>query len=161
MPLLQGQVETQDRKILPAMRLGETVKVKTTLYFDGGAQPTNPGVPYGSFQIETDQPVEYRGLYLTRWRCPFTSKSNNESEYLTLWLALHEVIAKFKDTSRLQIYSDSALVVNQMRGMWKCRDARMQVLRNKCVDLISQAGLADDWSIGWVPREKMVSIFGH
>lgn len=114
----------------------------------------------GSFQIETDAPEEYRGLYLTRWRCPFTSKSNNEAEYLTLWLAIHEVIAKFPQTTYLQIFSDSALVVNQIRGEWKCRDSRMTALRNKCLSLIETLPLSK-WFINWVPRQEMVARFQH
>ena len=137
--------------------------MKVTIHFDGGARPTNPGPVYGSFRIATDEPEEYRPICLSRWRQPFTAKTNNEAEYLTLWLALHEVIAKFPTTTHIQILSDSSLVVNQIRGDWKCRNERIRVLREKCFGLIQRIANFDParWKIGWVPRGRMVSLFGH
>lgn len=138
--------------------------MRTELWFDGGASPSNPGIPYGSFLIRGDR--EYRQT----WRCPFTVKTNNESEYLTLWLALNDVAMKFTDRflapgiNSLHIYSDSALVVNQMRGIWKVRESRLNELLIKCACLYAKiTGITEaaKINIGWVPREKMVSLFGH
>jgi ribonuclease HI len=139
----------------------------TVIHFDGGTAPTNPGVPYGSFQIEAPLMTDtFAGMttHLHRWRCPFTLKSNNEAEYLTLWLALKEIEAKFRETTELKIFSDSALVVNQMQGAWKCRDPRMSRLRDKCRGVLSNilaSAPVGRLSIGWVPRERIFSIFGH
>lgn len=140
----------------------------TTIHFDGGCRPVNPGPPYGSYVIETDDGAVIHGP--VRWRQPWTVKTNNEAEYLTLWLALNDVAMKFTERftapgiNSLHIYSDSALVVNQMRAKWKVRERRLSELVIKCACLYAKiTGIteAEKINIGWVPRRRMVELFGH
>lgn len=124
------------------------------IYFDGGAAPTNPGTGYGSYQILTPQ-----GHSLQRWKAPHTTKTNNEAEYLTLWLALHDYLLRFNHGgSRLEIFSDSKLVVEQVSGRWKVRHSNMKPIHAKIMELLRRISY---WSIQWSPREVNVEKFGH
>ena len=84
-----------------------------TLFFDGGARP-NPGV------IETA--VVVRGVAHFRDACG--SGSNDEAEWSAL---LHAVeIARSLGASDIILRGDSTLVINQARGIIKCRSATLQ-----------------------------------
>ncbi|MES2492626.1 MAG: reverse transcriptase-like protein [Pseudomonadota bacterium] len=86
------------------------------LYFDGGCRP-NPG------PIETA--VVARGvLFLERGLPPGDSC---RAEWLALLHALR--VARQLGADDIVLLGDSALVVHQARGDWKCRSAELAELR--------------------------------
>lgn len=129
------------------------------IYFDGGAKP-NPGIGYGSFEIklklhESLPTFEHKGT----WNSPFTRLTNNQAEYLTLWLALHECMDKFSPAdNRVEIFSDSKLLVEQVNDRWRVRDAELKHLYAAIHFVL---GAFPDWSLSWNPREVNVEKFGH
>jgi ribonuclease HI len=80
--------------------------------------------------IEDDKGMRLRGLH--RWLGVAT---NNEAEYQALIEGLKSVSEWSPD--RLEIYLDSKLVVEQMNGRWKVKDARMQSLQKKAKELLA------------------------
>lgn len=129
--------------------------MKMSLYFDGGSKG-NPGKGYGSYQIETDtgfkaagQEVEF-GDDLT---C-------NEAEYLSLLAALKTALQNWPmpAATPLRVYSDSKLVVEQVKGRWKCKKQHLRQLRDEAVELLNQF---KEWQIDWHSRRNSVARFGH
>jgi ribonuclease HI len=80
--------------------------------------------------IEDGEGMRLRGLH--RWLGVAT---NNEAEYHALIEGLNAITEWKPD--RLEIYLDSKLVVEQMSGRWKVKDARMQVLQKKAKELLA------------------------
>lgn len=81
--------------------------------------------------------------------------TNNRAEYLTLIRALECVKA-----NRLQdivIYQDSQLIVNQVNGEWRVKDADLRPLRDQAAGLLK----AVNGSLRWVRRDVIVEKLGH
>jgi len=75
-------------------------------------------------------------------------KTNNEAEYLALIAALEEC-AKRKVVNPT-IYSDSELIIKQMRGEYKVKDAKMRELFVRAQNLVTKVAP----KFLNVPREK-------
>jgi ribonuclease HI len=79
--------------------------------------------------------VEWQGikpLILSKY---LGNKSNNEAEYAALIEALQ--IIKDENIKDVIIHSDSNLMVNQVNGNWKCRNASLQSLKDKAQNRIN------------------------
>lgn len=124
--------------------------------FDGGTRPTNPGNGYGSWQILLDG-VEFDSCSEVHHGDNITS---NQAEWMTLIHALDVFLAQHGHTLsvHLDIWSDSMLVVKQLKGRWKCRDAKMRVLRECAVDTLLAF---HSFQIQWHSRVESVALFGH
>ncbi|MGI9534208.1 MAG: ribonuclease HI family protein, partial [Thermodesulfobacteriota bacterium] len=61
--------------------------------------------------------------------------TNNNAEYTALITALE--IAKSENLEKINVYTDSQLVANQVNGAWKVKDSDIKLLFNKTKDLIS------------------------
>jgi len=115
---------------------------KVKLFADGGSRG-NPGPSASGFVIldMEDNVLVDKGVYLG-------VTTNNQAEYTALKLALeecHKLGAK-----EVQVYMDSLLVVNQMKGIFKIKNRDLWPIH----DAIKQ--LAKDFkkiSYGHVPRE--------
>nr|WP_184015973.1 ribonuclease HI family protein [Sphingobium boeckii] len=83
------------------------------LFFDGGCRP-NPG------PLETA--VVARGI---TYHDPAAGHgTNNDAEWLALLHALE--IARNLAADDIELVGDSALIVNQAKGVWKCRSPELQ-----------------------------------
>src|SRR3989344_4464499 len=102
------------------------MKLKT--YSDGGARG-NPGpaaigvVVYG----ESGRPLFQAGEYIGE-------TTNNQAEYRALIVALDKALS-FGGT-HITCYLDSELVVKQMQGKYKIREAGLQALAGNALKLI-------------------------
>jgi ribonuclease HI len=74
-------------------------------------------------------------------------QDSNVAEYVALMETLHLALAL--DAKRLHVFSDSDVVVKQMRGDYKCCSARLYSLNWTCRKLARLLG----FSISYVPRE--------
>ena len=82
---------------------------------------------------------------------PLFEKTNNEAEYLAL---LKGVKATFElKISKIDIYSDSELIVKQINGEYKIKNDRMKVLHSK---VSSELNRLNYWSITHIMREKNI-----
>jgi ribonuclease HI len=130
------------------------------LTFDGGSRG-NPGPAYGSFRVRGAGAAE--PLQEMR-RLRFGKGTNNEAEYWTLLEGLRwtlDEVRRRRLTSGeldLSVQGDSLLVIRQLQGEWKARDARMRQLRDETAELLSRFGKV---RLQHRPRSRSVAEFGH
>jgi ribonuclease HI len=128
------------------------------IVFDGGSLG-NPGRGYGSYILfGPDAVIEKKKLdYADRG----LAVTNNQAEYLTLINALESLSGHLGTDSRLaavSIWGDSNLVVNQVKGSWKVKNAELAPLVER-----AQAALRrfKSWTIQWHDRSNSVRYLGH
>ena len=130
------------------------------LTFDGGSRG-NPGPAYGSFRVRGSGSA---AALQTLRRLHFARGTSNEAEYWTLLEGLRWTLgeARRKRLSAkdldLSIQGDSLLVIRQLEGAWKARDARMRGLRDEAHKML---GRFQDVRLKHRPRERSVAEFGH
>jgi ribonuclease HI len=61
---------------------------------------------------------------------------------------------------RIEIFSDSMLVVEQMSGRWKIKKTTIKQLADRCHNLLNRI-CQDNFQFNWNPRIKNVARFGH
>jgi ribonuclease HI len=128
------------------------------LVFDGGSQG-NPGPSYGSYRFGLRN-----GHLGNPRRLSFGEGTNNEAEYASLIAGVEAVLADLEAHKaepaevRLEIRGDSQLVIRQLEGAWKAKDARMREFRDKARSLLDAFG-----AIRYVhqPRSRTVRLLGH
>jgi ribonuclease HI len=113
------------------------------LYTDGAARG-NPGPAGLGVVIEDDQKVRLRGLH--RY---LGIATNNEAEYHALIEGLKAVAPWNPD--RLEIFLDSNLVVEQVKGKYRVKKPELQKLHEQTMELLKQ--FDDKWTIAHVERD--------
>ncbi|MFH0803226.1 MAG: reverse transcriptase-like protein [bacterium] len=110
-------------------------------YIDGAARG-NPGpASIGVILYEPDYTV-LRELSET-----LGEATNNQAEYTALIRALEEAISL--GAARIRVYSDSELIVKQVRGQYKVKDEKLKILHEKVHKLLNNIRL----SISCIGRE--------
>lgn len=83
------------------------------------------------------------------------AKTNNGAEYLALYYALKllEDLGEFFDT--VLVYSDSSLVINQIRGDWKINKPELKTYYDLCILLMTlyEGSYYDYIDLKWIKRE--------
>ena len=110
-------------------------------YVDGGSQG-NPGPSGIGVVIDGCQDGPIR---IAKW---IGRQDNNVAEYVALLEALQCALSL--KAKALHVYSDSQVVVRQMRGEYSCRSSRLYSLHWTCRKLAR----ALIFSISHVPREN-------
>jgi len=110
-------------------------------YVDGGCHGS-PGQSGIGVVIEKPDGGKLR---IARW---IGHQDNNVAEYVALLEALQHAIKL--DAKRLQVFSDSELVVKQMKGEYECRSPRLYSLNWTCRKLARYL----DFRINHIPREN-------
>jgi ribonuclease HI len=118
----------------------ELVMSELVAYVDGGSLG-NPG-PSG-IGVVIDG-CESGPIRISRW---IGHQDNNVAEYVALMEALQYAVSL--KAKALHVYSDSQVVVRQMRGEYICRSSRLYSLHWTCRKLAR----ALSFSISHVPRE--------
>lgn len=132
--------------------------LQAELLFDGGSRG-NPGPSYGSYRLKLPGAAGPRV-----GRRTFGRMTNNEAEYATLIAGLEDLAQSLKeggipvDRVTLTVRGDSQLVLAQLAGEWRVRNARLQVLWARARELLT--GYA---SVAYVrlPRWRVVQALGH
>ena len=103
---------------------------KIKLYADGGSRG-NPGPSASGYVLfdEEDKILVDQGVYLG-------ITTNNQAEYTALKLGLEE--AKSRNVSEVDVYMDSLLVINQMRGIFKVRNRDLWPIHASIMELTKQ-----------------------
>lgn len=127
------------------------------VFFDGGTN-ANRKDGYGSWQ------VLWNGFGKTVSRVEFTHEqygqvvTNNVAEYLSLVGALKFLqTVRERENYRVIISGDSQLVLNQVKGAFKCHKPHLQSLRDRCHNLLNGFSFKCEWR----PRRESVTRFGH
>jgi ribonuclease HI len=121
------------------------------VYFDGLCQPINPGgIACYAFVVKSDGKTIYSDYGVAQE--PFSSDStNNVAEYVALTKALEWLVENNLISGKIEIKSDSQLIVNQLKGIYKVKAKRIIPLYQKVLLLKSKF---HDFHIQWVPRDK-------
>ncbi len=118
------------------------------LLFDGTSRP-NPGRTACAFIIfdENHSEIEKKGIYLGEG-------TNNIAEYLGLILGL--ICALKYKPDKLEIYSDSNLVIQQINGKYRVKDSQLMKLYVVATEILK---LFPEVKIDYVPNEKNPAHF--
>ena len=121
------------------------------VYFDGLCQPINPGgISCYAFLVKSGGRTIYSDYGIAVE--PFSQDStNNVAEYTALVKALQWLLEKNLGSTKVEIKSDSELIVNQLTGDYKVKSKRIMSLYKQVLLLKSKF---QDIEIKWVPREK-------
>ncbi len=116
--------------------------VKIKLYADGGSRG-NPGPSSSGYVLldMKDEILEDKGVYLG-------ITTNNQAEYTALKLGLES--ARQRGVEEVEVYMDSLLVVNQMKGIFKVRNRDLWPIHSAIVEIAKQFKKI---SYSHVPRE--------
>jgi ribonuclease HI len=111
--------------------------------FDGGARG-NPGPAAIAAVVSTGsgEPIEERSL-------PIGVATNNVAEYRALLLAIER--ARELGAESVELVGDSELIVRQVRGEYKVKDAGLRPLHAAASEALREF---DRWSIRNVPRAE-------
>lgn len=115
---------------------------KVKMFADGGSRG-NPGPSASGFVIldEEDNVLVDQGVYLG-------ITTNNQAEYTALRLGLEE--CRKMGVREVQVYMDSLLVVNQMKGIFKVKNRDLWPIHDAVKKLLPSF---DHVSFSHVPRE--------
>ena len=122
---------------------GTAVMPELVAYVDGGSQG-NPGPSGIGIVIDGGDNGPIR---IAKW---IGHQDNNVAEYVALMEALQYAVSL--KAKALHVYSDSEVVVRQMRGEYTCRSSRLYSLHWTCRKLAR----ALNFSISHVTRDKNV-----
>lgn len=126
-----------------------------TLTFDGGSKG-NPGLGYGSYEIEGPHGIEAAN------RMEFgQNMTNNQAEFLALIAGLKRILELTNgqaSASSLAIRGDSQLVIRGLKGEWKIKHPNVQPLYQEAGALLKRFGKVN---LAWHPRQESVRTFGH
>ena len=112
------------------------------LYFDG-ASKGNPG-PAGIGAVLFENSKGQREI-----KKFIGTATNNQAEYTALLTALQA--AHDLGAERVQVFSDSELVINQLKGIYQIKDEKLKILYHQAVKL---SGAFKEITYQHVPREK-------
>lgn len=137
---------------------GQAPEQPIRIIFDGGSKG-NPGQGYGSYAL--DWPAYPRQVVRLQFGNHVT---NNEAEYDTLIAALEAVNKRLAEngadpsSARLEIWGDSQLVINQVKGEWQTNKPELRVRRDKARGLLNRYGAAQ---LRYHDRSNNVEVLGH
>lgn len=117
--------------------------MKGTLYFDGGARPTNPGYAGFACVVVTERGTEE---VLSRF---IGRKTNNQAEFYGLIVGIK--FAFFLAVRELDIYSDSQLVIETVKGNWRAKNQGVKRLSYEARDILSTY-FSEKHTLSYVPR---------
>jgi ribonuclease HI len=126
---------------------GQAVMSDLVAYVDGGSLG-NPGPSGIGVVINGCESGEIR---IAKW---IGHQDNNVAEYAALMEALQCALAM--NATKLHVYSDSEVMVRQMRGEYTCRSPRLYSLHWTCRKLARSLS----FSISHVPRENNAEANG-
>ena len=104
---------------------------------------------------------------MIRWQTAISypgKTTNNQAEYMTLIAGLRSILFDCRALgidpleTTLEVFSDSQLVVNQVNGRWKMKNAELRKLQAEATKLLGQCR---SWELSWHPRSESVRILGH
>jgi len=100
-----------------------------SLYTDGGARG-NPGPGAVGVVLENEKGEAVYELSKYIGEC-----TNNEAEYVALWTGLQ--MAASKEVKKIKVFVDSELVVKQVNGEYKVKNARLKKMYQRVKSLMS------------------------
>jgi len=94
------------------------------------------------------------GYYLVQsketWIVKDQPMTNNQAE----WLALYSLVLDLPQGWKGTVYSDSLLIVNQFKGLYRIKDPELKRIHDSTKMLCSNKSLI--LNVVWIPREKNI-----
>jgi len=117
--------------------------VEVIAYIDGGSRG-NPGPAAAGFVLTDKDGNQFcaEGLFLGE-------TTNNVAEYNAILRALQA--AKKIDAKKIEVFSDSELLVKQINGQYKVKNEQIRLLFRQAVNLLSEF---ENWKVQHVTRDK-------
>jgi ribonuclease HI len=112
--------------------------------FTDGAARGNPGPAGAGIVIEDEQGTKLKAMH--KW---LGSTTNNQAEYLALIEGL-KAISDWKP-DRVEIRLDSKLVVEQIKGQYRVKEAALKGLHERAKSFLESL---ESWDIAHVDREQ-------
>ena len=109
-----------------------------------GASKGNPGISAIGVTIKDEKGTLLAGIS----RC-IGRMTNNQAEYRAVIAALERALEL--GAGRVMLYSDSELVVRQIKGYYRVKKDTLKTLHRKVIDLI---GKLDGFDIKYIAREQ-------
>jgi len=113
-----------------------------SLFVDGASQQQNKKAGIGGVIYLDDSEIDNFSEFIGEG-------TNNEAEYKAMIKGL-ELLKKFQP-EKIYVFADSELVVKQINGEYRVKNARMQKLYGQVMALLQQF---DHWNVEHVPREQ-------
>ena len=106
-----------------------TTKFAYQLYFDGASR-SNPGeASYGGVIYENNDEKLVYGKYVG-------VRTNNEVEYMGLLNGLKEAVKM--NIKNMNVFGDSKLVIEQVKGNWKVKSERLRPYYDEIKELLNR-----------------------
>ena len=120
----------------------KSLNQRVKLFCDGGSRG-NPGPGAAGFVLlgDRDEVISNGGQF-------FSHCTNNQAEYQSIKLGVEEAL-NLKVTS-LQIFMDSLLIVKQIKGEYKIKNADLKLIYENVMSNLSKF---ENYSIDFVPRK--------
>lgn len=120
----------------------------TKIYIDGSGSSSHCGGKFAAVFVEENCGIEE--ITSVQYRESETKLTCNEAEYHALILALEEML----HGEEIEIFSDSQLVVNQMKREkpWKVNFEHLKILNSFANDIIDNFNL--NVKLTWVSRDQ-------
>lgn len=119
--------------------------MKIQVYTDGASR-NNPGPSASGYMIfDEERRAIAKGFFYNG------KKTNNIAEYLAIIAALKKVLSEFGAKVDVALFSDSMLVVNQLQGNYKVKDAKLKALWKEAREIVAKFSSC---SFESVPREN-------
>lgn len=119
----------------------DAIMTDLTAYIDGGTR----GKPRSSGIGVVLEHAGGRRVEISQW---IGADDNNYAEYAALLVALEYAVA-FR-CRRLQVFSDSEVVVKQINGDYSCQSSGLRQIHQRCKELIVAM---EDFNISHIRRE--------
>lgn len=116
----------------------ETEPHDATIYFDGGFDLQSQKSGLGCVIYYQQNGKSYR---LRKNALIDSLDSNNEAEYAALYFCLNQCEALGIRHQTINIFGDSQVVINQMKGEWPCAEAELNKWGDRIETKLEQLGL--------------------
>ena len=120
------------------------MKTKRVVIFTDGVAEPNPGPAAIGATLKDEQ-----GRLITAISQPIGRATNNQAEYRAIIAALENAISL--GANQVDMRSDSELVVRQINGRYRVKNASLKPLYQKVKQLQSQL---EGFTINHIPREQ-------
>lgn len=127
------------------------------LRFDGACKKSN-GVTEAGCGWHVDELVN--DVWHRFARGSFVPESIEMTCNVAEWMALIDGLGWISrlrgDSFNLHIEGDSKLVIEQLKGGWKCKKPHLQNLKGMALEIINdmKIDLLESWSAQWIPRKE-------
>jgi ribonuclease HI len=115
----------------------------TVIYFDGAAEPTNPGPAAGGAVI--DLPTGETVIVTV----DLGVQTNNVAEYSGAIAGLKKALEL--GCKRIKVFGDSQLVIYQLSKHYRCKSSGLIPLYQQACKLLTQF---EEYHLNWIPRDK-------